>query len=1431
MAGISRASMDLGRTARSLEIRRLLAAAAKAREDALKRTERGYGPSESTLELLRSDSELSYDVENLPGSSRDRSNSPVQEDARKRINDDPCSDSDRSTDEKDVDDDDCKLKDNMRVQVAKEGIIDLTHQSSPDVQKYSGHLEDQLEKLLNLLSNDCAAREQLERQIERLQLELPAIAAASRKSDAGVEFLQKCSSPRENTFAELTELFGKLRENNEVLSQKDVLIASLKEELVSQGAIAAQLREQVLDLRRIADSVPQKDLAISRLTEEMKSLRDTFQTLIDEKDSKFALVLNEMELLQKTRDNTKNMSVFEAASHPIQLEGMIGHNSSGERAEIDPFACKIAELQNQLKTQKAIMDDFVAVSGQKESEMTKEIRILQDKIDIQNEKMSGINLVLEKSALIISSLDDISAALENRLAATTKSISNSRAFDSMLHIDFETKARSVLGRGDAEEIEQFLQESVDRLSKSKLKPDQLKVASYETKDLPYQNEQILGLLDQLHLQRQDSERIISEKSSVLAQCRKGLSRIWDLLAYQPSIESILEELALDMQSQCDSAAGDKEERCKVMLQLAVDQNHGVDVSIRSMGEMDADDSELRFVEEAKGALDRGDPEEIEIFLRDSIDLLQEQKKKMDLLRIESQRHDRSSRDFTMCEGVDQRLHNIVSDLQEQLQYQQKVAEDAVTEKNATLAHVARELNEIATDSSFDDLLTDLVLDIKHQQESTLQIAEQKRRFLIELESHTFEYAECTSFIEHAREVADRGDPEELESCLRHSIDLLDARCSGKAVSIESVKTLLEARSAIDGILHTQCRGAEVQHQPTEWQRNASDIKAFAARLNEQLLSDPSIESILNELRIGLMGGAVGVSPTLPAYETAFKPVADDNAAAREEGWLIVDEDLTDLILQSEGAAERGDPEEMEMFLRRCTERLHSLEVLQGSLTKSNAARQKMLENISLLTSELQVLRSEVTAKDATLEAMQSTTLEMEERLSAEAHGIDELDIVAADLDHLVRQVYVACECAESRNALALEEQQRLQALQEAHQAEELRAALDVEAKEQALAQAEQAFRAAAELRNELQGVQEMSSRALAECNEVLALRDAEIATLRAELQRAVAAGAEAAEPPGAGTPRSSGGLAIGAESVDPAAMERRETLVKEAEGALDRGDPEEMELALRACVEQLRSAGGPEGIHDTQWRERAKEAAVAERDEVLALRDAEIATLRAELQQRALAPAAEAAEPPRVGTPRSSGGLAIGAESVDPAAMERRETLVKEAEGALDRGDPEEMELALRACVEQLRLPEPARAVAAGPDDSHDAQWRERFRDACHQVRPTHPTSQFRCPPPHCLWPGPVLVIGLSPPSHPSRTSLSHPDHDDPLMPSARLLLSLHRSQSRASRAAGRARAGHGMRGGGVANLREPRMRPGPGSRPCPDRLAERGIRWPRPHP
>ena len=159
------------------------------------------------------------------------------------------------------------------------------------------------------------------------------------------------------------------------------------------------------------------------------------------------------------------------------------------------------------------------------------------------------------------------------------------------------------------------------------------------------------------------------------------------------------------------------------------------------------------------------------------------------------------------------------------------------------------------------------------------------------------------------------------------------------------------------------------------------------------------------------------------------------------------------------------------------------------------------------------------------------------------------------------------------------------------------------------------------------------------------------------------------------------------------------------------------------------------------------------------------------------------------------------------------------------------MELALRACVEQLRLPEPARAVAAGPDDSHDAQWRERFRDACHQVRPTHPTSQFRCPPPHCLWPGPVLVIGLSPPSHPSRTSLSHPDHDDPLMPSARLLLSLHRSQSRASRAAGRARAGHGMRGGGVANLREPRMRPGPGSRPCPDRLAERGIRWPRPHP
>ena len=113
MAGISRASMDLGRTARSLEIRRLLAAAAKAREDALKRTERGYGPSESTLELLRSDSELSYDVENLPGSSRDRSNSPVQEDARKRINDDPCSDSDRSTDEKDVDDDDCKLKDNI----------------------------------------------------------------------------------------------------------------------------------------------------------------------------------------------------------------------------------------------------------------------------------------------------------------------------------------------------------------------------------------------------------------------------------------------------------------------------------------------------------------------------------------------------------------------------------------------------------------------------------------------------------------------------------------------------------------------------------------------------------------------------------------------------------------------------------------------------------------------------------------------------------------------------------------------------------------------------------------------------------------------------------------------------------------------------------------------------------------------------------------------------------------------------------------------------------------------------------------------------------------------------------------------------------------------------------------------------------------------
>jgi hypothetical protein len=1173
-----KATQNLIQAKRSLEIRRLLAAAAKAREDALKRIEKGYGQLDSDSDLQRSDSDRSSEIDSY--TRRDESgHAGPQDGIGSTNNDDHCSESDRSTDQKDAEDEIAKVHEeiirkdsNTKDVISRIGDKGTREAkiANEDRRKHSGQLEDQLEKLMNLLSNDCAAREQLERQIERLQRELPAITAASRQSEVGVgnpEFYspqQISSLSKDEGLAELTECLSRMRENHDMISERDVLIAKLKEELKSQEVIVIQLREQIQDLRDVASTLPQKDMAISRLTEEMQIVRTTFQALIDEKEGRISLLMNEVEMLRdasKTKDrNVESVQAeFEASQHS---------EFTAARENFDPHQRKISALQEELSLQKTRMEQLVRDGDRTKQKLNLEIETLQRRIQVDNERLDAVNLVLENSATFISSLDNASRYLEKDLKTLTQNILKADLFSSRSHIsenrsqsnldqsliasifgeDFDKRANDVLCRGDPEELEIFLQDCVEKIKHLRSTP--------QSADASLQYSQV--------------EKSIAEKSAIIEHLKSGISDINDTFGHQPSILSLLDELSSDLEKKLGSAVACQE---KHLMHTDTQLDH------------DQDDNQARFVDQARDVLDRGDPEEMEIALRDSLDLLQEQERRMGMLRCELHRRSETKvQNPRAPDGELKRLQALVSELEEELRCNQAKMNNILSEKSTLSNQVSTRLshliNLVSASPGVQDVLDDLSETLKNQWTLDMQAAEQKRRLLMDLEELVDQNEDDKGLIEQARGAADRGDPEEIEVFLRDCIDVLHSRSRVKMVPLVRVRTMLQEVRMV--VPKTEFAASSKPSRQTSSDENTilSIIKDEVMRLQAQLHSEPTMESVFGELRLALVtaAGANGPAPASRACEETPEQ-GEVHSVFREE------EENSSFIEQVEGATERGDPEEMELFLRECTARLQARQ--RGS---SRAAAESA--SASALASEVQVLRAQIAAKEAAAAEQLRRASDQEVQLSSASKCLDEIAERTTDLERILCRVCVAAESAGNTAEQAALDESLLRA---ARLEEELTAAKEEIRKSERLASE------AAEERELAWSKMEARDRTIAELQEEIA-RLGELSDQAPAQAEANALAAGDAAPPQSGR---AWNAAADDEEV-AAAREAAAALVREAEGALDRGDPEEMELALRACVERLRAAPAPapesraagaaesagvaEDCYDAQWKDRFRDA-------------------------------------------------------------------------------------------------------------------------------------------------------------------------------------------------------------------------------------------------
>ena len=1204
MAGVNniQSTQDLTQSKRSLEIRRLLSAAAKAREDALKRVEKGYGPVDSDSELLRSDSDQSSELE--VGSCHGDPRTVQPHNGVGLVdNDDRCSESDRSTDQKEIEDENVKVTEDIADKDSneKDFIARIPDKKSGTVEakivnegrrKHSGQLEDQLEKLMNLLSNDCAAREQLERQIERLQRELPAIAAASRQSDIGVgnpEFYspqQISSLSKDEGFAELTECLGKLRENHDMISERDIMIATLKEELKSKDLIITQLREQVQDLRSLASCIPQKDLAISHLTEEMKSVRNSFEVLVEEKDSRIGLLTSEVEIL---RDSFHGMNGNK--SRGSYHKEILASQENEVRFDIN--TPDLSELQEQLQTQKTAMEQLVADSDRTRQRLKTDIETLQQRIKVDQEHIAAVNLVLDEFATMISNLDNSTHHLESDLERLGKKIMNvdlnhqshsmdemysnsemcgeSNSLDHKFGLDFENRANDVLSRGDPEEIEMFLQDCVENLKIERSMRQSIKPGNFSKIAFPCSSD----LENQLCAQQKKAEKIISEKSALLETLATGLSNLKELVSEQPSMITLCESLISDIQHELGST---------VTSELACSMSS------------DNDQDFHQFLTQAKDVIDRGDPEEMEIALRGSLELLQEQNRRIEIWTTKCHRRAEAKLQTRAPDVEVQKLEELLSDLEKQLHIQKTRVNEVIWEKNAALDKVRRELSEFVAlmlqSPSIQTVLKDLAVAFENQRKLDIQAAEHRHRLLIGLEQWGEQDEDQARLIEQARGAADRGDPEEMEVFLRDCVDLIQSRSLEKMIPVETIKTMLEEAGMITPSMKSTVGYGMTEQPSTQTCTILSIIREEVAKLQVQLLSEPTVESVLNELRLELLAEAEVSGSGFSDLKTG--------AAGRAEDPYFENENVTTFLQQVEGAADRGDPEEMELFLRECTQRLRACQSVSKAATKEPAGAE-------LLQSEVRTLHAEISTRDSAAAELQRRIYERDALLTSTSESVDALVASATDLERLLHQVCAAAEIAggaceqavldESLRQVARLQEQLAVAEHELRDAE-LRATEAADAKSRVLAEVEDRDRMIAELREDLRSARELSDHPMASrLSPIPAPGGANVAG--AGLQAEAAQDLPCAEDGRRDLPSGAGDLTEGSQPLrvdgDAEGVSRA---VREAEGALDRGDPEELELALRACVEHMRASvhPGPPALraavdcHDVQWKERFRDA-------------------------------------------------------------------------------------------------------------------------------------------------------------------------------------------------------------------------------------------------